>query len=85
MQRNISNKIQPGDTLNPLLDYGGIPAVDDEANLENLYSKVDKLGGFWKTGKSDESLARYIPNILPVTRKIEIASSIPRKAFASVT
>ena len=58
MQRNISNKIQPGDTLNPMLDYGGIPAVDDEANLENLYSKVDKVGGFWKTGKSDESLAR---------------------------
>ena len=79
MQRNISNKIQPGDTLNPMLDYGGIPAVDDEANLENLYSKVDKLGGFWKTGKSDESLARYIPNILPVTRKIKLPALFQEK------
>ena len=30
MQRNISNKIQLGDTLNPMLDYGGVPAVGNE-------------------------------------------------------
>ena len=30
MQRNISNKIQLGDTLNPMLHYGGVPAVDDD-------------------------------------------------------
>ena len=52
MQRNISNKIQLSDTLNPLHDYRGVPAVDDEGNLENLYSKVDKIGEFWKTGKA---------------------------------
>ena len=85
MPRNISNKIQLGNTLNPLQDYGGIPAVDDEGNLENLYSKVDKIGAFWKTGKADEDLWRYIPNVLPVTRQNQIAGSIPRKAFASVT
>ena len=85
MQRNMSKKIQPGDTLNPMLDYGYVPAVDDEANLDNLYSKVDKVGGFWKIGKADESLARYIPSILPVLRQNQIASSIPRKAFAPVT
>ena len=85
MPRNISNKIQLGNTLNPLQDYGGIPAVDDEGNLENLYSKVDKIGAFWKTGKADEDLWRYIPNVLPVARQNQIARSIPRKAFASVT
>ena len=85
MQRKISNKIQLGETLNPLQDYGGVPAVDDEGNLENLYSKVDKIGAFWKTGKADEDLSRYIRNILPVTRQNHIAGTIPRKAFASVT
>ena len=85
MPRNISNKIQLRNTLNPLQDYGGIPAVDDEGNLENLYSTVDKIGAFWKTGKADEDLWRYIPNVLPVTRQNQIAGSIPRKAFASVT
>ena len=81
MPRNISNKIQLGNTLNPLQDYGGIPAVDDEGNLENLYSKVDKIGAFWKTGKADEDLSRYIPNILLVTRQNQIVGTIPRKAF----
>ena len=85
MQRNMSNKIQLGDTLNSLQDYGGVPANDNEGNLENLYSKVDKIGAFWKTGKADEDLSRYIPNILPVTRQNQIVGTIPRKAFASVT
>ena len=56
MQQNILNKIQLGDALNSLQDYGGTPTVDDEGNLENLYSKVDKIGAFWKTGKADEDL-----------------------------
>ena len=73
MQWRISNKIQLGDTLNPALDYSGVPAVDDEANLESIY------------GKADESLARYIPNLLPVTRQNQLADTNPRKAFASIT
>ena len=50
MQQTMSNKIQLGDTLNPLKDAGGVPSIDDKANLENLYSKVDKTFKFWKTG-----------------------------------
>ena len=42
MQQRISNKIQLGNTLNPALDYRGIPAVDDEANLESTYEKMIK-------------------------------------------
>ena len=38
-----------------------------------------------KTGKADEDLSRYFPNILPVTRQQQIAGEIPRKAYASVT
>ena len=33
----------------------------------------------------DESLVRYIPNILPVMRQNQIASSISKKAVGSVT
>ena len=79
MQWRISNKIQRGDILNPTLDYSGVPAVGNEANLESIYEKIDKIGAFWKSGKADESLTRYIPNLLPV------AATNPRKAFASVT
>ena len=56
MQRPISNKIQLRDTLNHLKDYGGVPSINDERNLENLFEKVDKVGKFWKTGKADGDL-----------------------------
>ena len=42
MQRAISNKIQLGETLNPLDDYGGVTSINDEGTLENLITKVDK-------------------------------------------
>ena len=74
-----------GDNLNPLKDYGGIPSIDNEANLESLYGKIDKIGRFWKSGKADESLARYIRHLVPVSRQNQIRGSIPKKAFASVT
>ena len=74
-----------GDTLNPLQDYGDVPAIDHERNLENLYSKVDKMGAFGKLVRQMKNLSRYIPNIHPVTRQNQIAGTIPRKAFASVT
>ena len=85
MQPPISNKIQLGDTLNPAKDYGSVPSTDDEGNLENLIGKVDKVGGFWKTGKADGDLARYLPNILPVTRQNQVTGQLPRKAYASLT
>ena len=84
MKQLISNKIQLGDILNPAKDYGGVPSTDDEGNLENLIGKVDKECGFWKTGKADGDLARYLPNILPVTRQNQVAGQLPRKVYASV-
>ena len=74
-----------GDTLNPAKDYGGVLSIDDEGNLKNLIGKVDKVGWFWKTNKADWELARYLLNILPVTRQNQVAGQLPRKAYASVT
>ena len=80
MQKAISNRIQLGETLNPLDDYGG-----DEETLENLIGKVDKAHGFMKTGKADGDLSRYFPNFLPITRQSQVANELPRKAYACVT
>ena len=46
MQKALSNKIQLGDTLNPLDVYAGVPSINDEGTLENLIGKVDKVRGF---------------------------------------
>ena len=85
MQIAISNKIQLGDTLNPLKDYARVPTINDEGNLEDLIQKVDKVGEFWKTGKANGDLSRYFPNILPVTRQVQIAGELSRKAYESIT
>ena len=61
------------------------PSIDGEGNLENLIWKFDKVGGFSKTGKADGDLARYLPNILPVTRQNQVAGQLRRKTYASVT
>ena len=85
MQKAISNKIQLGETLNPLKDYARVPSINDEGTLENLFQKIDKVGEFWKEGKGDGDLSRYFPNVLPVSRQSQIASELPRKSYASVT
>ena len=64
---------------------GGVDSVDDNGNLKSLFSKIDKVGALWKTGKADGDLARYLPNILPVTRQNQLAGDLPRKAYASET
>ena len=79
MQKAISNKIQLGETLNPLHDYGRVPSINDEGTLENLITKVDKVQGFIKTGKGDGDLSRYFPNILPITRQVRIAGTYQEK------
>ena len=85
MQNAISDKIQLGETLNPLNDYGGVPSINDEGTLENLIRKVDKARGFVATRKADDDLSRYYPNILPMTRQAQIAGELPRKSYASMT
>ena len=84
MQKAISNKIELGDTLNPLHDYAGVQSINDE-KLENLIGEVDKARGFMSTGKADGDLARYFPNILPVTRQAQVAGKVLRKVYTSVT
>ena len=46
MQKTISNKIQLGNTPNPLDDYASVLSINDEGTLENLIGKVDKVHGF---------------------------------------
>ena len=85
MQKGISDKIQFGQTLNPLNDYGDITSINDEGTLENLITKVDKVRGFIGTGKADGDLSRYYPNILPIMRQAQIVGKPPRKSYASIT
>ena len=43
MQREVLNRIQLGQDLNPLNDITAILSIDNQANIKDL-SKIDKLG-----------------------------------------
>ena len=85
MQKAISNKIELGNTLNPLHNYADVPSINDDGTLENLIGKADKVRGFMSTGKADGDLARYFPNILRVTRQAQVAGEVLQKVYTSVT
>ena len=84
-QKPISNRIEFGQNLNPLNDYAGVPSVNDDGNLQTLIDKVDKVSNFWKTGKADGDLIRYLPNIVPVTRQNLINGIDSREFYANDT
>ena len=40
MQREISNKNQLGENLNPLSDISNVPSIDNVANLKDVFGKL---------------------------------------------
>ena len=52
MQREISNMIQLGETLNPLSDVS-VSSIDHMSNLKDVFGKVDKLGDLWDGGQPE--------------------------------
>ena len=45
-QKPITNRIEFGQNLNTLNDYAGVPAINDDGNLQTLIDKVHKVGEF---------------------------------------
>ena len=84
MQREIGDKIQLGDTLNPLNDASAVPAIDSTSNLKDIFGKIDKLGDLWDRGKADANLIRYLPGGGEVSRQGKIFNIVPKKAYASL-
>ena len=63
MQREINNKVQPGENLNPLKDLPKVPAIDNTSDLKDVFQKVDKLSNLWEDGKMDYDLIRYLAGL----------------------
>ena len=85
MQREVSNRIQLGQYLNPLNDVSTVPSIDNQVNVKDLLSKVDKLGELWDEGKADESSDRYLPGLAKVSRQGKLYNIIERGTYASST
>ena len=83
MQREISNKVQLGENLNPLKNLPKVPAIGNTSGLKDVFQKVDKLGNLWEDGKIDYYLIRYLPGLAAIARQGQIYNIIPKKAYAS--
>ena len=79
MKREISNKIQLGETLNPLNDVSAVSSIDNTSNLKDMFGKVDKLGDLWDRGQTDARLIRYIPGLSNVSRQRKIFNIVQKK------
>ena len=85
MQREISNKIQLGETLNLLNNVSAVFSIDNTSNLKDVFGKVDKLRELWDKGTTDASLKRYIPDLSNVLRQGKIFNIVPKKARITST
>ena len=65
MQREISDKVTLGDTLNPYEDARRSSAIDRTAsNYNDAREKLQKIRDLIGTGRYDADLAKYIPGLL---------------------
>ena len=83
MQREISNKIQLGEILNPLKDVSAVLSIDNTSNLKDVFGKVNKLRDLWDRGQADASLIRYIPGLSNVSKQGKLFNIVPKKAYAT--
>ena len=65
MQREISDKVTLGDTLNPYEDARRSTAIDRTAsNYNDAKDKVQKIRDLIGTSRYNADLAKYIPGLL---------------------
>ena len=84
MQREISNRVQLVENLNPLKDISKVPSIDNTTDLKDVFGKVDKLTTLWGKGKADINLIRYIPGLTQVSRQCQINNMVAKKVYASL-
>ena len=85
MQREISNKIELGETLNPLNNISLVSSIDNTSNLKDVFGKVDKLRDLRDKGTADASLIWYIQGLSNVSRQGKILNIVPKKAYTTST
>ena len=85
MQREISNKIQLGETLNLLNNVSAVSSIYNTSKLKDVLGRVNKLGDLWDRGQANASLIRYIPGLSNVLRQGKIFIMVPKKAYATST
>ena len=85
MQREISNKIQFCETLNPLNNVSAVSSIYNTSKLKDVFAKANKLGDLWDSVQANASLIRYIPGLSNVLRQGKVFIIVPKKAYVTST
>ena len=85
MQRDITDKVQLAQNLNPLKDAMGVESFGYSADFDNMIQKLDKLKLLDDNGLMDADLLRYIPGMSKIFYQGQIDNITTKKAYAFST
>ena len=83
MQSRINNEVQFGQALNPLKNVAQVSSIDNTSDLQDVFTKIDKLKKLWDDRSMDYDLIRYLPGMAKISRQGQIYSVHPQRVYAS--
>ena len=60
MQGKINNKVQFGQTLNPPKNVAKVSNINNTSDLQDAFTKIDKLNKLWDDGSMDDNKDKSI-------------------------
>ena len=83
MQSKIDNQVQFGQTLNPLKNIVKVSSIDNTSDLQDVFTKIDKLQKLWDDDSMGYGLIRYLPGMTKISRQGQIYSMDPQRVCIS--
>ena len=78
MQNKINNDVLLGQSLNPLSDVVKVLSVDNLSDLQDAFTKIDKLKKLWDDGTMDFDLISYLLGVAKISREGQIYNTLPK-------
>ena len=83
MQSKIDNEVQFSQAMNPLKNVAKVSSMDNTSDLQDVFTKIDKLKKLWDDGNMDFDLIRYFPGMAKISRQMQIYSVHPQRVYVS--
>ena len=83
MQSKINNEVQFGQALNPLKNVIKVSSIDNTSDLQDVFTKINKLMKLWDDGSMNYNFIRYLPGMPKISRQGQIYSAHPQRVYAS--
>ena len=58
MQSKTNNEVQFGEASNPVKNVPKVSSIDNKSDLQDVFTKIDKLKNLWDDGSMDYDLIR---------------------------